>query len=75
MSLLELADRIANADGLSMHKLAISDGPWTTESAIEQIQKCAFECTGGPLENNIAWRWLVSSLLSTNQSAADRGTP
>lgn len=32
---------------------------WSMKSAVEQIQKCAFECEGGPLENNDAWRWLV----------------
>lgn len=34
---------------------------WSMKSAIEQIQKCAFECEGGPIENNDAWRWLVSA--------------
>jgi hypothetical protein len=29
------------------------------KSAIEQHQKCAFECDGGPIDNNDAWRWLV----------------
>ena len=33
--------------------------PWTAETAIEQIQKCGFECEAGPLENNDAWRWIV----------------
>lgn len=34
---------------------------WSMETAIAQIQKCAFECEGGPLENNDAWRWLVEA--------------
>lgn len=34
---------------------------WSMKSAIEQIEKCSFECEGGPLANNDAWRWLVSS--------------
>lgn len=33
--------------------------PWNIRSAIEQIQKCQFECEGGPLENNDAWRWII----------------
>lgn len=35
--------------------------PWSMKSAIEQIQKCSFECEGGNLENNDAWRWLVQA--------------
>ena len=31
------------------------------KAALEQIQKCAFECEGGPLENNDAWRWLIGA--------------
>ena len=31
---------------------------WDNYSAIDQITKCQFECEGGPLENNVAWRWL-----------------
>lgn len=34
---------------------------WTMKSAIEQIEKCGFECEGGPLANNDAWRWLVAA--------------
>lgn len=34
---------------------------WTMKSAIEQIQKCAFECEGGSIENNDAWIWLVNA--------------
>lgn len=34
---------------------------WTMKSAIEQVQKCAYECEGGALENNDAWRWLVGA--------------
>jgi hypothetical protein len=32
--------------------------PMDFESAIEQIEKCDFQCQGGPLSNNVAWRWL-----------------
>lgn len=38
--------------------------PWTVQSAIEQIGKCRFECEGGPLENNDAWRWIVMTLAA-----------
>jgi len=31
---------------------------WSLRSAIEQIQKCGFECEGGSIENNDAWVWL-----------------
>lgn len=31
---------------------------WDNYSAIDQITKCQFECEGGPLANNVAWRWL-----------------
>lgn len=34
---------------------------WTMKSAIEQIQKCSFECEGGSIENNDAWRWIVQA--------------
>lgn len=34
----------------------------TTKAAIEQIEKCGFECEGGPLANNAGWRWLKNSL-------------
>jgi len=30
----------------------------TTKAAIEQIEKCDFQCEGGPLANNVGWRWL-----------------
>ncbi len=33
---------------------------WSTQTAIEQIKKCDFECEGGPLANNDAWRWIVT---------------
>ena len=33
---------------------------WSMETALAQIQKCDFECEGGPLRNNDAWRWLVN---------------
>jgi hypothetical protein len=31
---------------------------YTTKTALEQIDKCDFECEGGPLANNAAYRWL-----------------
>ena len=31
---------------------------WTLTTALEQIDKCGFECEGGPLSNNVAYRWL-----------------
>jgi hypothetical protein len=34
---------------------------WSMEAAIAQIQKCDFECEGGPLANNDGWRWLVAA--------------
>lgn len=32
---------------------------WSMESAIKQIEKCKYECEGGPLANNDAWVWLA----------------
>jgi hypothetical protein len=34
---------------------------WSMTAAIQQIEKCSFECEGGPLKNNDAWRWLVGA--------------
>lgn len=31
---------------------------WNVKSALEQIQKCDFECEAGPLGNNVAFMWL-----------------
>ena len=31
---------------------------WSMKTALEQIAKCNFECEGGRIENNDAWRWL-----------------
>lgn len=31
---------------------------WDNHSAVGQVAKCQFECEGGPLANNAAWRWL-----------------
>jgi hypothetical protein len=28
------------------------------DSAIEELERCGFECQAGPLENAEAWRWL-----------------
>jgi hypothetical protein len=36
--------------------------PWTAETALDQIRRCGFECEGGLLENNDAWRWIVMTL-------------
>lgn len=33
-------------------------------SAIAQIERCNFECEGGPLANNTAYRWLKEKLQS-----------
>jgi hypothetical protein len=34
---------------------------WNMQTALDQIQSCGFECEGGPLSNNVAWRWLVDA--------------
>lgn len=34
---------------------------WSMKSALSQIEACGFECEGGPLANNDAWRWLVGA--------------
>lgn len=38
------------------------DKHWNVETAFEQIEKCTFECEGGGLENNVAYRWLKKAL-------------
>ena len=40
----------------------ISKKYWDRDTALAQIEKCAFECEGGPLENNVAWTWLKKAL-------------
>lgn len=35
---------------------------WNRDSALAQIEKCQFECIGGPIENNVAFRWLSERL-------------
>ena len=34
---------------------------WSIKTAIEQIEKCDFECEGGPLANNVGWKWLIAA--------------
>ena len=46
---------------------------WNMQSAIEQIQRCQFECEGGPLENNVAWRWIVMT-FSTQEPRTGAGS-
>jgi hypothetical protein len=36
----------------------MSSPVYTYKTAIEQLKKCAFECEGGPLENNTAFQFL-----------------
>ncbi len=43
--------------------------PWTIETAIEQVEKCGFEHEGGPLKNNDAWRWIVMTLIASDQAS------
>lgn len=45
--------RLAHSEGEAMNH-------WTFKTAFEQIEKCDFECEGGPLRNNVAWQWLRS---------------
>jgi hypothetical protein len=35
---------------------------WNVETAFAQIEKCDFECEGGPLTNNVAYRWLKKAI-------------
>jgi len=34
---------------------------WSIATALEQINSCGFECQGGPLTNNAAYRWLIDA--------------
>lgn len=34
--------------------------PYKFPDALEQITSCGFACEAGPLENNIAWQWLMA---------------
>lgn len=45
---------------------------YTIATAVEQIEKCAFECEGGPLTNNTGWRWLKEHLSSGPKFALDQ---
>lgn len=35
--------------------------PHSIKTAIEQIEKCGFECEAGPLAMNVGWQWLVAA--------------
>jgi hypothetical protein len=35
---------------------------WTPTTALEQIERCDFECVAGPLSNNAAYRWLKDAI-------------
>jgi hypothetical protein len=35
---------------------------YTYATAIAQVEKCDFECDGGPLANNAGWRWIKDHL-------------
>lgn len=52
----------------------VRPGPteWTVATAFEQLEKCRYACEGGPLENNVAYRWLKRDLAAkTVKSALD----
>ena len=40
---------------------------YDAKSAIAQIEKCDFECEGGPLSNNVAYAYLKERLLAGPQ--------
>jgi len=42
---------------------ACTAGRWDRDTALAQIEKCDFECEGGPLANNVAWRFLKDALV------------
>jgi hypothetical protein len=48
---------------------------WTYETAFEQLERCDFECEGGPLENNAAYIWLKGELAKPSTTAAALATP
>jgi len=35
--------------------------PYSFPDALAQIESCGFECEAGPLENNVAWRFLTAA--------------
>ena len=35
----------------------------STKAALDQIDKCGFECEGGALANNVGYRWIKAHLL------------
>jgi hypothetical protein len=39
--------------------------------AIEQVEKCNFECEGGSLANNTGWRWIKRTLLEMQEALED----
>lgn len=47
---------------------------WTYETALDQLERCDFECEGGPLENNAAFIWLKNELLKARPIPTDGDT-
>lgn len=41
----------------------MSEPSYTIATAFAQVEKCDFECEGGPLTNNAGWRWLKERVL------------
>lgn len=45
---------------------------WTVATAFEQLEKCRYACEGGPLENNVAYRWLKGKIAAATTLGALR---
>lgn len=43
---------------------AVPVSEFTLKTAVDQIESCSFECEAGPLENNVAWRWIREKLAA-----------
>lgn len=44
---------------------------WNLETVQEQLQRCVFVCEGGPLENNVAYQWLIKKFAALKAENAE----
>jgi len=65
---IEMAEREAHPEEIARREKRAS---WTLASAIEQIEKCGYECTGGALANNQAWRWILRNFAAGEEMKID----
>jgi len=62
---IEMAEREAHPEEIARRKKRPF---WTLSSALEQIESCGYECTGGSISNNQAWRWILMNFATRKKS-------